>query len=203
MANELKTISVEQIQDKSLIEEVLDAFEDIPFGNSEFQTRAFVIAAQQTPARAYRAIGLEMHSKIEAMKEYLYHRELNKIDVEEKEAKIADPDTSEFDRRRLRLEIMRIQDGERYSNKLANDALESLNILYAEFKRLPRYSRAQFEAEERKHFEKKLVRQIKAPGPLESLENMHTDLPNWQTAINESIGMMQSLEEFKQRLGTK
>lgn len=204
MSNTLATISLEQIEDKSLIEEVLDAFEDIPFGNSEFQTRAFVIAAQQTPARAYRAIGLEMQSKIEAIKHNMFKMERNKIDVEEKEAKIADPETSEFDRRRLRLDIMEIQDGERYAAKLMKDALEQLNILYAEFKKLPRYTREQFEAEEPKHFEKRLTRQIKLPGGAhESLENMKNDLPNWQRTVNDSAARLNNLAGFTLRVAGK
>ena len=54
----------------NVLTEIEDAFFDIPFENSDFQTRAFVVASQQTPARAYRAIGLQMFSKIQAVKEY-------------------------------------------------------------------------------------------------------------------------------------
>ena len=42
----------------AVLQEVQEAFYDIPFENSQFQTEAFVIAAQLTPERAYRAIGL-------------------------------------------------------------------------------------------------------------------------------------------------
>lgn len=166
-----------------VLDELERAFFEIPFENSDFQNEAFVIAAQQTPARAYRAIGLRMHSKIRAVQEYQIQQEKNKIDIEEKEAKIASDETSEFDKRRLRLDIVQIQSGEAWGQKLLNDALHELDCLYAWFKKLPRYSRAQFEAEEFAHFELKLNTQLKAPGAHESLLNMHKHLPNFDKVI--------------------
>lgn len=197
MSTALTTISVDQIPD--LLAEINEAFKDIPFENSEFQTRAFVIAAQQTPARAYRAIGLRMHAKIQAVEEYMYQQELNKVNIEEMESKLADPDVNEFEKRRLRLEIIKLGRGQEYGKKLLGDCIAELNVLYDEFKKLPRYTRETFEAEERKHFLLKLDRQIKAPGPHESLANMHVDMPQWDKRIEESVAMLASLEDFKKR----
>lgn len=160
-----------------VLAELEAAFFDIPFENSDFQNRAFVVAAQQTPARAYRAIGLRMFAKIRALKEYEFAKRKTAIDIEEKRWKIADAATGEFDRRRLLIDIEQLEDGQGFSEKLKNDALRELDCLYAEFRKLPKYDRAKFEAEERVHFEHKLMRQIKAPGPHESLANMNNDLP--------------------------
>jgi len=197
MSTALTIISVDKIPD--LITEINEAFQGIPFENSEFQTRAFVVAAQQTPARAYRAIGLRMHSKIQAVEEYMYNQELNKINIEEMEAKLASPDVDEFEKRRLRLEIIKLGRGQEYGKKLLGDCIAELNVLYDELKKLPRYTRETFEAEERRHFALRLDRQLKAPGAMESLANMNVDLPQWDKRIEESVAMLASLEDFKKR----
>jgi hypothetical protein len=175
----------------SVLQELEDAFFDIPFENSDFQNQAFVVAAQQTPGRAYRAVGLRMFAKIRAVKEYQFSQESNQIDIDEKEAKIADEATSEFDRRRLRLDILKIQDGQSFGKKLLNDALRELNCLYAEFKKLPRYSRTQFEAEEPVHFEHRLTRQLSHNGAQESLANMRHDLPHWDDNISKIVALLE------------
>jgi len=192
-------ISIDDIP--NVLDTLDEAFFDIPFENSDFQNQAFVVAAQQTPARAYRAIGLRMFSKIRAVKEYMLQQERNKIDVDEKNAKIADPETNEFDRRRLRLDLLQLQEGDSWGKKLLNDALRELNCLYSEFVKLPRYTREQFEMEERKHFAERMKRQIEAPGPHESLANMMLDVSQWNARISESVQQIQGLEDFKKRLG--
>lgn len=179
----------------NVLQELEEAFFDIPFENSDFQNRAFVVAAQQTPARAYRAIGLRMHAKIRAVKEYQYAQAKLAIDIEEREAKIADANTNPFDRRRLELENAKAQDESGWGKKLLNDALRELNCLYAEFKKLPRYTRAQFEAEESKHFDGRLQRQLlPGGGARESLDNMHTDLLQWDERIAMSSESIKRLE---------
>lgn len=178
-----------------VLEELEDAFFDIPFENSDFQNRVFVVAAQQTPARAYRAVGLRMFAKIRAVKEYQYGQEKLAIDIEEREAKIADPTLNPFERRRLVLENVKAQDDSAWGKKLLNDALRELNCLYAEFQKLPKYTRAQFEAEEQEHFLARMNRQLKAPGPHESLANMLVDNPEWDKRIEQAITAMLEFKE--------
>jgi len=179
----------------NVLQELEEAFFDIPFENSNFQNRAFVVAAQQTPARAYRAIGLRMHAKIRAVKEYQYAQAKLAIDIEEREAKIADENTNPFDRRRLELENTKARDESGWGQKLLNDALRELDCLYAEFKKLPRYTREQFEAEEAKHFEGRLSRQLlPGGGAKESLDNMNVDLKWWDSRIAESAKNIAMLE---------
>lgn len=187
-------ISVEDIG--KVLTDLEDAYFDIPFENSDFQNRAFVMAAQQTPARAYRAIGLRMFAKIRALKEYLIQQERNAIDIEEKEAKIADPDTSDFDRRRLRLDILQITEQKKWGEKLKNDALRELNCLHHEFLHFPKYSREQFELEEAKHFHAKLSRSLQANGPAESLLNMAEDLPRFPERIAASLPEIAEIQKL-------
>lgn len=162
----------------SVLEEVERLSFDIPFENSRFQTLAFVVAAQQTPGRAYRAILLRMDDRIRAVKHFMFSKRRAEVDRDEKLAKIQSEDTSEFDRRRLQIDLEELSSGEVASKKLLNDALVELGVLYEELKKLPEYSRASFEAEEETHFKLKLTRQVntRGNGALESLENMNIDM---------------------------
>lgn len=173
---EIQTVTNENVND--VLTQVQEAFYDIPFENSQFQTEAFVLAANVTPERTYRSIGLRMHSKLQAVLEAKYARAKEDIDIEELQEKIDNPDTNKFERRRAQLEIEFKLANRPYTDKLMNDALTELNILYSHFKSLPRYTREQFELGEKSHFEVKLQRQaVGMVGAIEALENMNTDLP--------------------------
>jgi hypothetical protein len=90
-----------------VIKEVEDAFFDIPFENSAFQTENFVIAGQITPERAYRAIGLRMNKKLIAVQEALIGKEMEKIEEEEIRAKLESPDYNQFEKRKFELELQK------------------------------------------------------------------------------------------------
>lgn len=185
MSNELKPLEASDVPD--VLKEIEEAFFDIPFENSAFQNRAFVVAAQQTPARAFRAVGLRMFSKIQAVREHLYNEEKIEIDLEEKRELLQTPDLNKFEKRRIELEIRRIEDNRSYGKKLFNDALRDLDCMYAEFKKLPRYTREQFEDEEMQHFQVRLQRQLTAGGAHESILNMTEDLPQFEQRILKAI----------------
>ena len=167
----------------NVLNELEGAFFDIPFENSDFQNRVFVVAAQQTPGRAYRALGLQMFSKIQAVKSYLIDQQRKEIDREEKEAKLADPNTSSFDRRRLELDLLEMDQAKPWNEKLLNDALHELSCLYAEYQKFPAYSREMFEREEAVHFDARLKRQLVANGSQESLLNMQQDRPQLEALL--------------------
>lgn len=193
MSNELVRLDTSDVQ--GVLEELETAFFEIPFENSDFQNKAFVLAAQQTPARAYRSLGLKMHSKVQAVKEHLFNQEKTKIDIEEKLWKIDHPDTNDFERRRLRLEILKIQNGQAWADKLLNDALHELTVLKTEFDKFPRYTREQFEAEEPQHFDMRLNRQLRANGAQESLFNMHEDLLQMPQRVALAATHLKALEK--------
>jgi hypothetical protein len=172
--NEL-VISENNAQD--VVKEIQDAFYDIPFENSAFQTENFVIAGQITPERAYRAIGLRMNKKLIAVQECLIARELEKVEEEELQAKIDSPDYDNFEKRKFELELKKRQIYKPFNNKLFNDALKELNVLYKHFKALPKYSREEFEAGEKRHFLEDLNRQaLGLAGAKMSLINMVDDM---------------------------
>lgn len=152
----MTTTSLTIADSDNILKELEAAFFDIPFENSAFQT----IAAQITPERAYRAIGLRMSAKLRALNEAKYGRMKEDIDIDELREKIASIDTSKWDKARAEIDIMQKLENRTYTDKLINDALAELSLLYKHFKSLPKFTREQFEAGERRHFEQSLQRQV-------------------------------------------
>lgn len=158
---------------EDVIKEIEDAFFDIPFENSQFQTEHFVINAAITPERAYRSIGLRMHNRLRALREAQFNRMREDIDIEEIEEKMKEYGITKFNRRRMEIDIQQKLANRAFTDKLINDAIKELNVLYHHFKRLPKFTREQFEAAEGKYFIESLTRQVKGNvGAQESLTNM-------------------------------
>jgi len=160
----------------SILDEINQAFFDIPFENSQFQTEAFVIAAAITPERAYRSIGLRMFAKIRALQESKFHRLNNEIDLDEIDEKIAKGSLDKYELRRETVKREKTKAEIQYSDKLINDAITELNILYKHFKALPKFTREQFEAGEKQHFIERLSRQHELSGDQQSLINLDEDM---------------------------
>lgn len=180
---------------EQILSDLEEAFFDVPFENSDFQNQAFLVAAQHTPGRAYRAIGLRMFAKLRAIDELRFSRMREDVDIEEKQAVIADPDASIYDKRRAQIDINERLSRRRWQDKLLNDAIRELDCLYAEFKKLPHYTREQFEAEERAHFERRLTQQLHHPsGAEESLLAMDRR-EHWDRLILESSSLRDQLQE--------
>lgn len=161
--------------------ETLDKkFFDIPFENSTFQNENFIINAQQTPARAFRAIGLRMYSKISAVNELKYARQLETVDIDEWQEVIDAENSTQFEKRRAAINIKQKQSMSGYTDKLLNDAIAELNFLYRKLKEFPEYTREQFEGEERDHFTYKLNLSLQTNG----------------NGAQESLTYMQNTEAF-------
>lgn len=160
-----------------VIEEYEEAFFDIPFGNSKFQIENFIVNAAHTPERAYRAIGLTMRAKIQALKEAYYSLKRQEVDIEEAREKVASNYHTKWEKKRAAIDIEQKEEMKRDTRKLINDALAELSFLYAMLKKMPRFSRQQFEAGERRYFEIRLQKMaVGIQGPLESLDNMGVDI---------------------------
>jgi len=186
-----------------VVSECEDAFADILFGNSKFQIENFVINSQYTPERAYRAIGLAVSSRIRALKEAYFSMKKEEVDIEELEWKIDQESTSEWDKRRFAIEIEEKNENKTYTKKLINDALHELSAHYEVFKKLPKYTREQFEDGERKHFEIRLSREAQGvAGAVDSLDCMGIDLDSLskeQACIGDDkvIGSLEGLLNIK------
>ena len=160
-----------------ILGEIDAAFFDIPFENSRFQTENFVLKAQLTPERAYRALGLRMHNRLRALREAQFSRMREDVDIEELQHKASDTYASKWDRRRAEIDLSQKLANRPFTDKLINDAVSELNVLYAHFKAMPRYTREEFEAGEHRHFELRLTRQARGiTGAAESLANMQETL---------------------------
>ena len=177
-----KEISIDNIH--NAIAEINERFYDIPFGNSEFQNENFIINAEQTPGRAYRHIGLRIYSKLTAINELKYGRKKSEVDLQELKEKVKDRDTTKFDKMRAEIEIEEKLSMVGYTDKLLNDAIAELNYLYGRLREFPEYTREEFEAEERIHFESKFNLALSTAG----------------SGVKESMTYMNSGEHFLSNL---
>lgn len=184
----------------NILKDVEDRFFDIPFENSFYQNKLFVISAEQTPARAYRAIGLRMLSKIRALKEVKLDMQLAELDIEENKYKISLDETSSFDKRRLEIKCLKIESESSFTKKLINDAIVELDFLYEELKKYHRYNREEFEAEEETHFQLSMENQIHANGngAVISLQNMHQDKPKLDKMLKDSAYLSNIMDNIKE-----
>lgn len=159
---------------QAIINELNTASLEIPFGNSEFQNLNFVLNAEITPERAYRHCLLRLNNRITALKECYYNLQLEDIDIEEMQEKTETAD--KFEKRRIVIKIEQKKVNRITTEKMVSDCLEEINTLYGAFKKLPKFTREQFESGERKHFELKLARDfVLKDGALLSLDSMGAD----------------------------
>jgi len=155
-----------------ILKELEDAYFDIPFENSDFQNKVFGMSINQTSARAYRAIGLRMFSRLAAIEELKHSRALEDIDIEEMEENFESQ--GKYEQRRTTVEIAKKLSTRNYTDKLLNDALHELNFMYTEFKKFPTFTREEFEAQELNYFDKKFTRTLECRGnaTLESAQTL-------------------------------
>lgn len=162
-----------------IIKEIEDAYMDIPFENSAFQTEHFVIGAQITPERAYRTIGLTLHKKLLVVQEYVYNSRIEEIKEMKLRSEIEAMDKDDPEREIKEIELAKRNMHKPFQKKLFNDAIHELNILYHHFKALPKYTREEFEAGEKRYYLESLNRQrLELTGPKEALINMLDDSKN-------------------------
>ena len=132
----------------------------IPFGNSDFQNRKFVMEAQYTPERAYRALGLRLADRLQALNEARFNLQRREVDIEELQEKLAGRILNKFERRRLEIDLAEKQSNANYTAKMVNDALVEVDTLWTEAQKFPEFTREQFESAEQQHFEIRLKRQV-------------------------------------------
>lgn len=172
--NDLLNVFDEEYQ--NVLQEMQECFFDIPFGNSKFQTEMFVLAAQITPERVYRQLGLSIMSKLNELKDFHYNYKKELVEIDRWKAKLIDPQSDKFEKQIAQIEIDRFNSFDYSRKKMIQDVISELNVLYEHFKKFPRYTRQQFEDGEKTYFEQKLNRQILGfSGAKESLINMIDD----------------------------
>jgi hypothetical protein len=174
-----------EIDDKTtgdVLSEIYNAFYDIPFENSAFQTEMFVLASQITPERAYRALGLKIINRLNDVENFMLDLELEQYIIEELIEKMNDDSQSQVERKKAEIELKKIARNKPYVIKLLNDAIVEINLLFSHFKTYPRYTREEFEAGEFRHYLERSKRQsIGIDGGKESIVNMLHDYKNIET----------------------
>jgi hypothetical protein len=176
MSDKLPAITVENTTD--IINQLEKDFYDIPFGNTAFQTKAFVLAASITPERMYRTVGLQLISVLNNVRESIYKKQMFEIEREEKLEQLNSGTLDKWEQKKLELTIKRGDDSQQFSDKILNDTLNELNLLYSEYVKLPKFTREQFEAAESNYFEQSLERQSRGiDGAIGSLIHMREDIP--------------------------
>lgn len=189
----LQTIS----ETNKALADLEERFFDIPFENSDFQNDAFVVAAQITPERAYRAIGLRISSKLRALRGAYFEEQRTDIKLGELREKLESPDVSKWDKMRAQVDIDEIEASRPFQDKLKNDAIREIQCLYKHLEKMPHYTREQFEAGELQHFMERSKRQaVGIEGGRESIANITKDMPAlaaYEAAVLEVAGDLEKL----------
>jgi len=181
----LDSDSLEQVT--KITEEIEECFFDIPFGNTAFQTKAFVISATITPERSFRQIGLQLLSVLDNIRNLIINNKIQDVKIKQKQHLLNSGTLDIFEKEIVELELIRETTGDMKSKKHLNDLLNEFFILNEEFQKMPKFTREQFEAAEMNYFTQSLNRQMSGiTGPIESLINMQED--------------MKALNEYKEKL---
>jgi len=155
------------------IEEILQSYQEIPLGNSDYQDRVFVLGSQITPARQFRALALRLRDRVNALREAYYNLQREDIDLAEMGEKLSGDELGKYERARMLVDREQKLSQRRDTQKMVDDALHEVNTLIALWREVPHPTREQFEAEEPIHFQKSLQRQaLGITGALESLADM-------------------------------
>jgi len=174
---------------KDFLKELYNQFEELPFGNSDFQNKYFVINSQITPARAFRALCLRLRDRINALLEAYYNLKKEDIDIEELEEKLK-TEKNIYEKRRIELDIEFKKLKRIDIKKLVDDAIHEVNYLLNLYNQFPKITREEFESEEEEYFKKKLTTQLIGDGNLMSLLSMGY-------MIDENGNLIEANEKFK------
>lgn len=139
---------------QALQDEVAAASRLVPFGNSTFQIQTFT-GGEHGPERRHRTLLLNMNETLKCLRDTKFRRRRADIDLRELSERLAGADG--YDRERLALDIEEKEAQLADEDKLIEDALISLEAMYREWKSLPPLeSREQFEVAEAGYWTRRL-----------------------------------------------
>lgn len=143
---------------ESEIKDLIDkAIADGPtFGQSQFQTEAFVVGKHECQGRAYRQVLMELSDKFRALQKAKIKRNRFEAEIALIKEKM-DKEPHRLERQILQCDIDEKLVDLEYENKLIKDAISACNHLYSLFEKLPHYNFDQFEAEERLYWQKRIA----------------------------------------------
>lgn len=143
-------------------EELLKAFDEIPFGNTHFQIVHFILN-HESPERVYRQALLEIKKLYEALKAAQFRRRRLAIQIrqlEKKQATEKDSDEAEL----IGIDIEEKQHSAAMEDTLIKDAIVEIQTYYDAFKQLKAkfghlLTREEFEKSEATYWPPRLLRQ--------------------------------------------
>ena len=172
------------------LKELESLFETVPFGNSQFQN-VFMSACQETKARKYRHVLLQINQKLLALKESEFKLRRTKIEISKIEEDLNKAEG--FTKELLQIDLEEKKWAMSGAQKLINDALIELNTFNSIRESLPAYSREEFEAEEKEYWKARLVGEAQ----LSLLSTGHIDLGHMQALKQIGLDPRAVQEELK------
>lgn len=141
--------------DKNVLDELREAMENVPFGNSQFQIEKFILD-EPSPERQYRKALLQINQKLAALDECKFRRQRLEIDLEEIDDRIA-KSKNKFEKQRLKIDKEEKELQLTKEVKLINDAIIEVETYYKVYSSLPKFTRKQFELSEYVYWERRLI----------------------------------------------
>jgi len=182
------------------IQEVARRFNDIPFGNSKYQNLVFAIAAQATPERAYRSLGLKLSDRLRSLANAYYDLKLAKIDEDEMTEQLSNPGTDKYEVMRIQVKLARKVTEKDQLYKLINDTVIECNYLYAEMEKFPEYTAEEFESAEELHYLISASRKMQGiVGPVETALNIAIDKEQMQIAMTDKNWSKEKAKEINKQ----
>lgn len=136
-----------------LKKEYNDMFFDIPFENSQIQNIALVTAKEYSHARKYRALGLRMRAKMNAVSHLYFQKRREAVKVERLK-NIIETSDDKYEVELSKIDIEEIEASREDTKKLLNDALVEIETVMNAAKKLGSFDRISFEQQEAYHFSK-------------------------------------------------
>ncbi len=177
MITDLAEIKIKNTGFDELETKINNLSKEIPFGNSQFQIKNFVLGKLMSPSRKYRAILLNMNSLMQKLKHSYFEFKRQEIDIKELEYKNSLKEINEFDKGRNEITIEEKIDGREHWSKLIKDSIIELECYNETLEKLPEINRDEFENGEYEYYQKELNKQVLGiTGAKESLLAMGEEL---------------------------
>jgi hypothetical protein len=138
------------------LKKLLDIFEDIPFGNSDYQIIHTCINKEKYPHRAMRAVGLYLVDKIQTLYEVILNNREKEIKLKQLQMKY-DNTEDELEKELIEIEIKRIKFKDIINLKLIKDAIHEINLLLPIISKIGKISREEFEQREANYFKERFL----------------------------------------------
>jgi hypothetical protein len=132
------------IEDKKIIDELKNEMRCIPFGNTAFQIRSFIMS-EPTPERQYRTALLQIDDKIKSLELCKFRRARIEIDLSELRDKWERGENTKWEKQRIELDIEEKSLQLESEMKLIEDAVYELSVYKTILDTLPKFTREEFE----------------------------------------------------------